>query len=460
MIVSLIILLVLACLGGIFWGLKEKGRLYSFPFLATLVCCGWVFPQVIALSQKENIPENGFFSILIMAILSLVMIFTAYYSLPFFERIYVKSPLLKKFLDNHYSEKRLKVLCFVLAILGLLFYVKIAMLPKSAKAMQWTGIVIAYWFFAILFRYGVAISLLKFIDKRMKGFGLLLMLSLTPMLWHIIGNGRRGMLIELCLMVTLGVFFIKDYECPRWLFMSAFFLAMLLLPSAGNYRQVMKGSRKITEVNVFENFAYIHMKNAGELKNASYEVAAIKDLKAYDYGLFHWNEFIHNYVPAQIVGRDFKESLTVSTVDFKDFMLENYNFYYHHTGGDSLNDVRQEARRRDVALPDYSHNGTTSTGFKDAFQSFWYFGCLKFFFISLCMCFFFKRAKEGQFLFQLLYMLLVVASLHSITHHTHFFVGQWPHMLVFLLPGLLWAKNTLEDDKKNLNDEGSRVPGQ
>jgi hypothetical protein len=449
MITTLILVLVSTCGAGLCWGLRNKGRLYSFPFLATLVYCGWVLPQVFSLMDNKLIPASGFLSFLIMAILSLWMIFAAFYiigplgdKLKSFSKDMRSSCFRKEFFGgNAYADKKMQVFCFVLALVGFIFYIKILLLPDVNKAKQWTGIVTVYWFFAVFFRYSLAIALLKYMEKRVKSFFLLAFFSAIPMVWHIIHSGRRGLLIEFCLMIALSLFFVKKIELSRWLFVGVFCTAMMLLPSIGEYRKLTKSGESVLEVNVFHNFTqnYSH-KAAWEVKNASYELAAIKYLAAYDYGSFHWNEFIHNYVPAQLVGREFKESLKVREENLWRHMKEKYNFYYHQFHGDGLSGARLKAKNNGDAFPEFSFNGSTSTGFKDAFHSFWYFGCLKFFFISLCMCFFFKRAKEGQFLFQLLYMLLVVASLHSITHHTHYFVGRWPHMLAFLLPGLLWAK--------------------
>jgi hypothetical protein len=96
----------------------------------------------------------------------------------------------------------------------------------------------------------------------------------------------------------------------------------------------------------------------------------------------------------------------------------------------------------DLALEKYSYipiEGSTPTGLSDAFQSFWYFGCLKFFLIALVMQKLWLAARHGSLTAQLLYMLMPVQAMQAITHTTHSFVAPWIHMAIFLLPALLLA---------------------
>jgi hypothetical protein len=112
------------------------------------------------------------------------------------------------------------------------------------------------------------------------------------------------------------------------------------------------------------------------------------------------------YVPAQLVGTEFKETLylPISSPAYEQF------FYTPMLG-------------------------STQTGFSDAFASFWYFGSLKFFLIAFCMQKLWWAARAGSFMAQLLYMLLPMNALEAITHSTQNFVSPWVHIAIFLLPG-------------------------
>ena len=85
-------------------------------------------------------------------------------------------------------------------------------------------------------------------------------------------------------------------------------------------------------------------------------------------------------------------------------------------------------------------SGLTTTGFVDAFNSFWYFGFIKFFVVAFIMSKLFMAANRGHRVAQLLCMLLTVPAMHIVTHSTFWFFKMWPHMVLFLLPALLYAR--------------------
>ena len=105
---------------------------------------------------------------------------------------------------------------------------------------------------------------------------------------------------------------------------------------------------QIKNIAFLENLNRQLTAGGSELENAVYSIAAMDQTAEFDYGIFHWNTLVFNYVPAQILGDEFKQSLTIP--------LENTDTYslFGHTP--SL--------------------GSTVTGMVDAFGSFWYFGKL------------------------------------------------------------------------------------
>jgi hypothetical protein len=98
----------------------------------------------------------------------------------------------------------------------------------------------------------------------------------------------------------------------------------------------------------------------------------------------------------------------------------------------------------DVAQKEFGHvapKGSTETGIADAFRSFWYFGALKFFVIAYVLARIYKGALAGNFVMQLLYMLMIVNGLHAITHNTNWFVSPWFQIAMFMIPALLFARS-------------------
>ncbi|MCH7518013.1 MAG: hypothetical protein IH964_03190 [Candidatus Dadabacteria bacterium] len=143
-----------------------------------------------------------------------------------------------------------------------------------------------------------------------------------------------------------------------------------------------------------------------------YRIEAADYKKDFDYGIYHWNTLVYNFVPAQILGNDFKESLMIQIED---------------TAFTTFGHVR--------------HTGTTSTGMTDSFKSFWYFGALKFFVIGFILSRLYKAAIQGHFMAQLLYMLIIVSALISITHNTQYFFSAWVRIGIFVFPVLLILRN-------------------
>jgi hypothetical protein len=146
------------------------------------------------------------------------------------------------------------------------------------------------------------------------------------------------------------------------------------------------------------------------VRNAVYDIAAVSRSQEFDFGLYHWNLTVFAYVPAQLVGSGIKESLTLD-----------------------LPQPAQESFYRPAI-------GSTWTGLSDAFGSFWYFGCLKFFLIAYWMQKFWLAARAGNLTAQLIYMLIPAYALEAVTHSTQRFLDPWIHFAVFLLPALLLAR--------------------
>jgi hypothetical protein len=84
--------------------------------------------------------------------------------------------------------------------------------------------------------------------------------------------------------------------------------------------------------------------------------------------------------------------------------------------------------------------GTTVTGLTDAFQSFWFFGAIKFFLIGFIMSRWWRAARDGNRVAQMVLMLCVGSSLEAITHTTHLFFLVFVEIGTFMLPAVLYAR--------------------
>jgi hypothetical protein len=120
---------------------------------------------------------------------------------------------------------------------------------------------------------------------------------------------------------------------------------------------------------------------------------------------------VQRYIPGQFLGPGVKRSLYIER-------------------GDS-------ARQVFGLVP---HLGSTMTGLTDAFQSFWFFGAIKFFLIGFIMSRWWRAARAGNRVAQLVLMLCVESSLEAITHATHHFFVVFVQIITFMLPALLYAR--------------------
>ncbi len=281
----------------------------------------------------------------------------------------------------------------------------------------WSGLPVAYLFFAQVLTYGFALACLIYCrigDRRalwIAGFGALFYLD------RIFLSGRRGVTAEFFFIIVLALFFGRGRflprALPRWTMVAIMVLMVLLMHSVGDYRSLAKTQgwdaplEAATKIDFIDNLAGVVQRGGYELRNAVFMIEAYDRTLHFDFGLSHWNQLIFNYVPGQLVGHDYKESLMFPLPD-EAMRVFGYRAKY----------------------------GSTVTGLVDSFGSFWYFGCFKFFIIGMVLRKIWNAAKSGGLVSQLLYMLLIVKVLHTVTHSTHWFLAPWVHIAVFLLPGL------------------------
>ncbi|MGB7293163.1 MAG: hypothetical protein WBD99_13400 [Thermodesulfobacteriota bacterium] len=401
-------LFILECVALLVWGLKRPGRVYEFPFLAAAVFTGWVLPQLVGLAKDPYLPPGGLEKTIFMSALCLGMCYLGY--------VWKREPT--KMFNWSLSRTRLLILSAFFVLVGAYFFFLISRLPEELTSQSnWSGLPVLYLFFANILGYGFAIGLLLYMRCNSKiALGIALFASLFFVDRIFIG-GRREVALEFSLAILLAFWFGQRKSLPRPIILAAIFFGALLFYSIGEYRAITKGEegfqlKRIVKIEFLENFKRIIEDEGGyELRNAVYNIQAEDTEKSFDFGLYHWNGIVFDFVPRQILGEDFKSSLMIPLEDV------TYTVYGYEP-----------------------HTGTTSTGMTDTFRSFWYFGALKFFLIGYIMARLYRAAIRGNFVAQLFYMCIIVAALLSITHSTQWFFSGWVHIGIFLLPAVLLAR--------------------
>jgi hypothetical protein len=409
MIVSLLLIFAILCGLLLLQGLVRRGAIYEYPFLAGATFAGFALPQFVGLAQNPFLPSGALEATLIMATLCAAMCWIG--------AAMARPPMLSR--GWIFDEKRLLIVSAALTLAGAYFYYTISQLPEEMlKNTQWTGLPVAYLFFARMLTYGFAIAVLLVVRNGSRVALLLALFGASFYFDSIVIGGRRQDLVEFSTIIMMALWFKRKWCLPRSVMLSGLLLGTLFINSVGDYRAATMGDagpewNKVLDIDFVGNLERLTNQGGAELTNAVYNIAAASRTMNFDFGAYHWNSMIFSYVPAQLVGHDLKESLYLALAD--------------------------------PAFDEYLYTpplGSTSTGLSDTFQSFWYFGSLEFFVIAFVMQRLWWAARDGRVMAQLLYMLLLVQALEAITHGTHQFVAPWIHAAIFLLPAMLWARKS------------------
>lgn len=396
----------------------RQDRMIQFPVLAAAVFLGWMLPQLMGLTNHRFLPPGGLEKTIFMAILCLAAAWLGY----------TQNRRPAELFRWQFDPRRLLWGSAVLSLLGAFFFYQVSLLAADAIAEHggaWTGIITIYVFLAKLLSFGMVIALILYLKKPSWPTLLILLFDLMFYLDRIIIQGRRGAMVELGLMLLMALWFQRRWLPPRWIMVTGLVMGVLVVNSIGDYRSTMLGSDRTTwggagisqilEIDYVGNLRRLASGDEGfhDLMNAVMIIEAAEWVPNFDLGLSHWNGFIRAYIPGQWVGHDVKTSLMI---DFGNSAYSEFGY-----------------------IP---RIGSTFTGLSDSFLSFWYFGAIKFFLIGLIMSRWYKAAVAGNIVAQMILMLTVTASLHAITHSTHWFFTVFVQLAVFLLPVFVLARMT------------------
>ncbi|MBP2300861.1 hypothetical protein [Azospirillum picis] len=386
--------------------LGRKGRIYEYPFFAGAMFFSFVLPQLPGLAGDPYLPEGAFAKTMVVTLSCAVMLWLGWA---------VTNRPMRAF-AYEMSEQRLITAAAALSAAGAFFYFKISHLPVEVRDLSLpTGLPVAYNFFAKMLGYGFTLATICFVRT---GSRLALVIALFGAMFYlerIIFAGRRGDTSEFVLIILLSYWFERGRTVPRALALAAVLVGTLVMNSTGDYRKVAKAEEgpsldRVMQIDFVGNLKDLLANGGPEMLNAVYKINAIDENMILDFGAFHWNTLVFNYIPAQVTGTEFKDLLFIP-------IRNPYAFTAHAPA-----------------------TGSTETGMADGFGSFWYFGAIKFFLIGLVLkrlyCAAMQRSIPGQFL----YMLLLTPGMLAITHHTHFILNIWVHLSIFVYPVLLWSR--------------------
>ncbi len=404
--------------------LRQKGQYCQFPFWAGIISLGFFFTQAVGgLAHVRQFPAGAYSAGMLSATLCMLALWIG------FELAIQRSSNRTSWLSPAFNVERLYYAGVFFAITGIFFQWKLWSLPEELLNMsQWSGATVKYNFFASLFQFGLITMWILYLDQR-KLLNTRILVFLIPCLLLLadaaILRGRRAGMMNMCAYIVVGSWLVRRIAMPRWMLVLALVGGLIWVNSVSVYRSIMLDEdRTFSErLSIASQADYLSAsKEAMEKSNIEFVnyinfryICAKHAL--HDYGAWHWNNLVFNYVPAQLFGAQFKRSIC-----FK----EEINAKITHLARSELNHV--------------ASTGSTVTGFMDAYRSFGWLGFMKFGLIGWLMGILYRRAMQGFFLGQLLYVYFLSDAMHAITHSTgQLLFSSWVYFFALAFPVFYWA---------------------
>jgi hypothetical protein len=386
--------------------MTAREKLFELPFLIGAISFVFILPQLPGLATDRYLPADAYAKTIVFTILCLLACWIGW--------VGPRTPF--KSLGWHLDEPTLVIGAAVLSVVGSVFFYQLSQQRgELLVGSGLTGLPVMQIFFSRLMVYGLGVAVLCFARRPSLPTAGIIGFDTLFYLHRVVITGKRGEAFEFVILVVLAFWFQRRrILLPRTAVVAGLLLGTVAMGSIGDYRDITRNERQISassiaEIRLLDNFEKGLARGGEEMRNAIHLINHADNTMQFDYGLFHWNVLIFNFVPAQVVGKDFKDSLIIHMSDLED---RNYNPWF----------------------------GTTETGMSDAFVSFWYFGFVKFLVIAYLLARIYRTALSGGLAAQLIYMFSVTPATHTISHHTQWIFSAWVDMALFLLPVLLLAR--------------------
>jgi len=312
----------------------------------------------------------------------------------------------------------------------------IAQMSDDAKGNDmWTGKVTIYSFFAGLIYPAFAICLGTALRTQGMIAWAATVLAAIPPLEAAIFYGRRESAAHFLMTCGLTLYFELGFKPPRLIVIAAILGAMLVIPITGQFRSLAAYGEwhEVKNLDLLDNFNdFVNQENPVlELRNAAYIIEAAKT-DGYYWGESYWDILVFRFVPAQLLGRSFKEGIMFRPSEDK------------FAGVDKLG----------YSFP----GGTTPTGIGDSFQEFGWFGCIFFAFFGR----FFKTLwthaiEKNNIMARIFYIQLVITAMLTITHGTVVSLPDILYYAIFLGLIYLYARVPMSSTGRPRGNRKTRV---
>lgn len=401
-------------------GIIGGRKVFEYSTLAAMMGVVWVVPQGIELeSSPWNYYRSGGFWLYVTGCFSFVL--WGFEAGKKAQRVRISRNPTR--VMSAYKLNRLLYAAAGLTALGWFATLRMGGIDTSGMGAGWTGIATMWYLLATANSFGLCLAALIFARNRSPIALTIAIIAAVPLFGAAFGAARREQLFDF-MILTGGVwYFVKGRYPPRTIVILGLFLGAVILNTVGDLRsQLQSGERSFVELllaeDTYRNFDFFDLQQgeASEVRLAQYDYWYSNYTWRWELGSDHWNGLVHQYIPAFLVGRDFKESLKISTLS--------------------------ERLRRGEEEGAFSL-GSTRTGFSDSYRAFGWFGMLLFFAIGYGFGFLYANAMTGGIVWQYFYFVLLAEGLKAITHSTSELLRALPFVLVLSLIFLSWARTNV-----------------
>jgi len=389
--------------------LWRKDYRLQFPCLVGL---GGIYlvalPLASLIKQPDEVAQDSIFRFGVMAILCLGAAWAGYVW-------YKPSPAMRL---PQFDEKKLSPAAIFLVAFGAFFAWKTRnTIPDiDPETTNWTGPITIYVTLAMVMRYGAFLAaILYFQTKNWKM--LLVALPQLAMYISLFLIGRRSPTGEMLVVIGMLFFFYRKWAVPLWLMLLGTFAMAVFSYNITTIRSTVDESlsERLQAIEAIDAVQSLSAKGMADDRKyvEVYNGAKYMEARAkgghYDFGLHFWNQLVFGFVPGQIVGKEFKESLKFKLTD--DTLQTGYE----------------------------KSNGTCMTGVGESFLAFGYLGCGLFFALGAYMRWLWEGALRNSILHQLLLIICSLGAVMAFSGQLWTLVNGVVNFFIFVGPWLWWS---------------------
>jgi hypothetical protein len=319
------------------------------------------------------------------------------------------------------SESKIRFVLILFALVGGASYLLVMRLEAVNTLSQWSGPITIFWFFSKLLLISGLSSIFLYHRYRKRVYLIIALAAFCIIFYRFLFLGRRSQFMDLVFYIGGFLYFSRNFVPKLWQIVLVGMFGYAFVIFVGEYRSGLNQGSVIDAIVNLKSAAFgASDKTVDYLKLEALNYVSILSEMSISGEYTHiktlWNSVVHRYVPAQLVGNDFKSSLTLSQVDI--------------------------IRATEASGFELAYFGSTITGFSSSFISLGWFGFVWFSVISFAMKAIFFRANQGIIFWQVLYVYMLSNSLHALTHDHYWFFTPLIQFFIFFGLGFVLSRRS------------------